>query len=96
MGCVVNGPGEASDADLGVAGAKDECAIFVKGKIIKKVKKEEVETAVKKAYENNEVTMSKIVLRPDGTAYYKILEESGVYGIGFERNGCMCRYAQRL
>lgn len=43
MGCVVNGPGEASDADLGVAGAKDECAIFVKGKIIKKVKKEEVE-----------------------------------------------------
>ncbi len=40
MGCVVNGPGEASDADLGIAGAKDECAIFVKGKIVKKVKKE--------------------------------------------------------
>ena len=39
MGCVVNGPGEASDADLGIAGAKDECAIFVKGKIIKKVLK---------------------------------------------------------
>ncbi len=43
MGCVVNGPGEASDADLGIAGAKDECAIFVKGKIVKKVKKTEVE-----------------------------------------------------
>ena len=43
MGCVVNGPGEASDADLGIAGAKDECAIFVKGKIVKKVKKELVE-----------------------------------------------------
>ena len=42
MGCVVNGPGEASDADLGVAGAKDECAIFVKGKIVSKVKKENV------------------------------------------------------
>ena len=37
MGCVVNGPGEAQDADIGVAGAKEECAIFVKGKIIKKV-----------------------------------------------------------
>ncbi len=43
MGCVVNGPGEASDADLGIAGAKDECAIFVKGKIVKKIKKEHVE-----------------------------------------------------
>lgn len=43
MGCVVNGPGEASDADLGIAGAKDECAIFVKGKIVKKVKKADVE-----------------------------------------------------
>jgi (E)-4-hydroxy-3-methylbut-2-enyl-diphosphate synthase len=42
MGCVVNGPGESSDADLGVAGAKDECAIFVKGKIVSKVKKEKV------------------------------------------------------
>lgn len=43
MGCVVNGPGEAQDADIGVAGAKDECAIFLKGKIIKKVKKELIE-----------------------------------------------------
>lgn len=43
MGCVVNGPGEAADADLGIAGAKDECAIFVKGKIVKKVKKEDAE-----------------------------------------------------
>ena len=43
MGCVVNGPGEAQDADIGVAGAKDECAIFVKGKIVNKVKKEFIE-----------------------------------------------------
>ena len=43
MGCVVNGPGEASDADLGIAGGKDGCVIFVKGKIVKKVAKEEVE-----------------------------------------------------
>jgi len=43
MGCVVNGPGEAADADLGIAGGKDECVIFVKGKIVKKVKKDQVE-----------------------------------------------------
>lgn len=45
MGCVVNGPGEAREADLGIAGGKDECVIFKKGVIVKKVKKEEAETA---------------------------------------------------
>ncbi|MCL2861848.1 MAG: flavodoxin-dependent (E)-4-hydroxy-3-methylbut-2-enyl-diphosphate synthase [Firmicutes bacterium] len=34
MGCVVNGPGEAKNADLGVAGASDKFAVFEKGKII--------------------------------------------------------------
>ncbi len=43
MGCVVNGPGEASDADLGIAGGKDGCVIFVKGKIVKKVKEQDAE-----------------------------------------------------
>ncbi len=43
MGCVVNGPGEAADADLGIAGSKDECVIFVKGKVLKKVSKENAE-----------------------------------------------------
>lgn len=43
MGCVVNGPGEASDADLGVAGGKDGCVIFVKGKIVKKVAEKDLE-----------------------------------------------------
>lgn len=43
MGCVVNGPGEAADADLGIAGGKDGCVIFVKGEIKKKIKKEDVE-----------------------------------------------------
>jgi len=32
MGCVVNGPGEARDADIGIAGGKGEGLIFVKGK----------------------------------------------------------------
>ena len=43
MGCVVNGPGEAADTDLGIAGGKDGCVIFVKGKIVKKIAKEQVE-----------------------------------------------------
>lgn len=37
MGCVVNGPGEARDCDLGIAGGKDECLIFAGGKILRKV-----------------------------------------------------------
>jgi (E)-4-hydroxy-3-methylbut-2-enyl-diphosphate synthase len=37
MGCVVNGPGEAKDADLGITGNNDVVLIFSKGKIIKKV-----------------------------------------------------------
>lgn len=43
MGCVVNGPGEAQDADLGIAGAKDGCVIFSKGKLIKKISKEDID-----------------------------------------------------
>ncbi len=42
MGCAVNGPGEASDADLGIAGAKDGCVIFIKGKVVRKVAKDKV------------------------------------------------------
>lgn len=42
MGCVVNGPGEARDADLGIAGG-DGCAVlFKKGEIIRKVSEEEI------------------------------------------------------
>ncbi|MGL5677383.1 MAG: flavodoxin-dependent (E)-4-hydroxy-3-methylbut-2-enyl-diphosphate synthase [Cellulosilyticaceae bacterium] len=37
MGCVVNGPGEAKEADIGVAGGKGEGLIFKKGQIIRKV-----------------------------------------------------------
>ncbi len=42
MGCAVNGPGEAREADVGVAGGKGEGLIFVKGKIVKKVKESEI------------------------------------------------------
>ncbi len=37
MGCAVNGPGEARDADIGIAGGREEGIIFRKGEIIKKV-----------------------------------------------------------
>lgn len=37
MGCAVNGPGEARDADLGIAGGKGECLIFKKGTPLRKV-----------------------------------------------------------
>ena len=42
MGCPVNGPGEAREADIGIAGGNGEGLIFIKGKIIKKVKEEEL------------------------------------------------------
>ncbi|MBP7791466.1 MAG: flavodoxin-dependent (E)-4-hydroxy-3-methylbut-2-enyl-diphosphate synthase [Candidatus Goldbacteria bacterium] len=42
MGCSVNGPGEASHADLGLTGSKSIGVIFKKGKIIKKVKKKDL------------------------------------------------------
>lgn len=42
MGCAVNGPGEAREADIGIAGGKGEALIFKKGEIIRKVKEEEI------------------------------------------------------
>lgn len=42
MGCAVNGPGEAKEADIGIAGGKKEGLIFKNGEIIKKVKEEEL------------------------------------------------------
>ncbi len=43
MGCVVNGPGEAEDCDLGIAGSKEYCVLFRKGEIIKRVSAENAE-----------------------------------------------------
>lgn len=42
MGCAVNGPGEASAADVGIAGGDGEGLLFQKGKIIKKVPQEQL------------------------------------------------------
>jgi (E)-4-hydroxy-3-methylbut-2-enyl-diphosphate synthase len=42
MGCAVNGPGEAREANIGIAGGKEEGLIFVDGEIIRKVKEEDM------------------------------------------------------
>ena len=42
MGCVVNGPGEAKEADIGIACGKGKGVLFVKGKVIKKVNENEI------------------------------------------------------
>ncbi len=42
MGCVVNGPGEAKEADIGIAGGKGVGILFKKGKVVKKFKEEEL------------------------------------------------------
>ncbi len=42
MGCAVNGPGEAREADIGVAGGVGEGLIFKKGEILRKVKEDEI------------------------------------------------------
>lgn len=50
MGCVVNGPGEAREADLGVASGNGKGQIFVKGKVIKTVPESQiVETLIEEA-----------------------------------------------
>ena len=38
MGCVVNGPGEAREADIGIAGGKDEALLFIRGEKIRMLK----------------------------------------------------------
>ena len=42
MGCVVNGPGEARDADLGVASGNGKGQIFVKGEVVETVPEEQI------------------------------------------------------
>ena len=46
MGCVVNGPGEAREADLGIAGGKGVGLVFKKGEIIRKVNEDELVSAL--------------------------------------------------
>lgn len=58
MGCAVNGPGEAKEADLGVAGGKGEALLFRKGQIIRKVPENGIIAALREEIE-------KIILHSD-------------------------------
>jgi len=53
MGCVVNGPGEAREADFGIAGGKNEGLLFRKGEIIAKVREEELVPQLIKLIDEN-------------------------------------------
>ncbi|MBR2476755.1 MAG: flavodoxin-dependent (E)-4-hydroxy-3-methylbut-2-enyl-diphosphate synthase [Clostridia bacterium] len=52
MGCAVNGPGEAREADIGIAGGNGEGLIFRKGEIIRKVPEDKLFEELKKEIEN--------------------------------------------
>jgi (E)-4-hydroxy-3-methylbut-2-enyl-diphosphate synthase len=52
MGCVVNGPGEAKEADIGIAGGKGGGVLFKKGKVVRKLKEKDfVSVLLKEIYE---------------------------------------------
>jgi (E)-4-hydroxy-3-methylbut-2-enyl-diphosphate synthase len=48
MGCVVNGPGEAADADIGIAGGRGQGILFKKGKVLRKIKEKDFEKVLLK------------------------------------------------
>ena len=48
MGCAVNGPGEAREADIGIAGGNGEGLLFKKGEIVRKIKEENMVEELKK------------------------------------------------
>ncbi len=52
MGCVVNGPGEAKDSDVGVAAGRGKGVIFRKGKILRRVMENEIVPALKEEINN--------------------------------------------
>ena len=52
MGCVVNGPGEAKEADIGIAGGKGEGLLIKKGEIVKKLPEDQLLDALRYELEN--------------------------------------------
>ena len=50
MGCIVNGPGEASDADIGIAGGKDEALLFIRGQRVRMLKENIVDQLIDEIY----------------------------------------------
>lgn len=52
MGCVVNGPGEAREADIGIAGGRGEGLLIKKGEVVRKVKEEELLETLRQELQN--------------------------------------------
>ena len=52
MGCVVNGPGEARDADVGIAGGKGEAALFRRGEVVGKVSEKDAVSSLLREVED--------------------------------------------
>ncbi len=55
MGCAVNGPGEARQSDIGIAGGAGEALLFKKGEIIRKIKEEDIVKTLLEEIENLEI-----------------------------------------
>ena len=50
MGCIVNGPGEASDADIGIAGGRDEALLFIHGQRVRMLKENIVDQFIEEIH----------------------------------------------
>jgi (E)-4-hydroxy-3-methylbut-2-enyl-diphosphate synthase len=59
MGCVVNGPGEAREADIGIAGGKGHGVLFKKGKVVRKVGEDKLARVLLEEVEKYEVSAKK-------------------------------------
>ncbi len=53
LGCAVNGPGEAREADIGIAGARGEGLLFRKGQVVREVPEETMVEELKKEIDGN-------------------------------------------
>ena len=75
MGCIVNGPGEARDADIGVAGGKGEGQIFIKGKPVVKVSEDKLLETLWAYIQQSIPTamLTRIIAIPHNSAKYKLL-----------------------
>ena len=52
LGCVVNGPGEASEADIGIAAGKGIGILYRKGEVVKRIKEEEIVATIVEEVQN--------------------------------------------